>query len=168
MWAGDYQTPNPPFSEALVEQVETMLGVMLPPSYTDLMRQQNGGYIEERLVRVDIELPKQLERHVSDGYVSVGGIAGLNPVPDAYGSVTQSGYMAKEWDLPDGLVLLDGDGHTWIALDYRHVKQDPPVIFVVSGEEQHVPIARSFAELLNKMIPYEDVYDDEGNLRNVS
>ena len=27
--------------------------------------------------------------------------------------------MTTEWGLPQDVVLLDGDGHTWIALDYR-------------------------------------------------
>ena len=32
--------------------------------------------------------------------------------------ILQNAYL-REWQMPDGLVLLSGDGHWWIALDYR-------------------------------------------------
>jgi hypothetical protein len=167
MWLDDPDTPdqNPPFSETLVEEVERILNVKLPRPYVELMRQRNGGFLEPQLVSVKAFIAEEFEGHVSDGYISVSAIAGLNPAADADGSLTQSAYMIQEWDLPDGLVLLDGDGHTWIALDYRIKKENPPVVFALAGHPECLPLAENFSEFLQCLVPYEDVYDLDGNLR---
>ncbi|MGY3215794.1 hypothetical protein ACVWWV_000296 [Bacillus sp. TE9122W] len=38
-----------------------------------------------------------------------------------------SAYLIKEWELPEGLVLISGDGHTWVAMDYRKMKKNPAI-----------------------------------------
>ena len=166
MWLDVFETPNPPFSEALVEQVERILGVRLPLSYVNLMRERNGGYLEPRLLRVGVTLPEKFKGYISHGHLGVASIAGLNTAPDTSGSLTQSSYMIDEWDLPCGLVLLDGDGHTWIALDYRETNEAPAVVFVLAGQSECLKLADNFGEFLQKLVPYEDVYDLDGNLRN--
>ncbi|MBI1891264.1 MAG: SMI1/KNR4 family protein [Burkholderiales bacterium] len=151
-----------------MKEVEALLGVKLPQSYVDLMRRQNGGYVEERLISPLAEVPQEMKYYIGDGYVSVGSIAGLNPRPGAHGSITQTTYMVDEWDLPKGVVLLDGDGHTWIALDYRQAKENPPVIFLISDSGRHINIAKDFSDFLDRMIPSEKMYDEKGNLRSTS
>jgi hypothetical protein len=167
MFSMDFTPPNPPVSDQIVREVEALLGVTLPPSYIALMREHNGGYIEERLVPVEADPPKGLRGHMADGYVIVGSIAGLNSDPDAYGGISfTTKYQARIWNLPEGLVPLGGDGHTFVALDYRQRPQNPPVIFITSDTGSYVTIARDFAEFLHKMIPSEQVYDEQGNLRS--
>ncbi|BAC67942.1 MULTISPECIES: SMI1/KNR4 family protein [Streptomyces] len=34
-------------------------------------------------------------------------------------SLLDTPYLVKEWELPSPIVLLSGDGHCWISLDYR-------------------------------------------------
>jgi len=165
MWSSEFSPPHPPVSDSLVREVEALLGVTLPESYVALMRQKNGGYIGEQLVPVEGDVPEDMDHYVDHGCVSVGSIAGLNPDPDAANSVSRTGYMTREWDLPEGLVLLDGDGHTWVALDYRQRPDDPPVIFIESDSGQHVTLAPDFARFLESMVPYDEVFDEDGELR---
>lgn len=165
MWSSDFSDPNPPLTEDVRQEVEKLLGVALPDSYVTLMRERNGGNLEEQLVLFDGKIPEGMEYYVGDGYISIGAIFGINPNPNAMGSITQTTYMTKEWGLPDGLVLLDGDGHIWIALDYRQIKDNPPVIYLVSDTGQYITIADSFAEFLKKMVPFESVYDEDGEFR---
>ncbi len=77
-------------------------------------------------------------------------------------------YRINEWNLPKGIVLLDGEGHTWIALEYEQITENPPVLYLVSGSGQHINIADNFADFSQKMVLYEDVYDEDGNLRKAS
>ena len=111
-------------------------------------------------------IPEDVSGYVTDGYVIMATIAGLNPDPDAHGSIAQTAYMIDEWGLPKGVVLLDGDGHSWIALDYRQATENPPVILLVAANGKHINVAKDFSDFINKMIPSEDVYDDDGDLRN--
>ncbi len=166
MWSSDFDEPNPPVSDALVRELETLLGVKLPESYIALMREHNGGFLKAQLVPVNGEVPGDLAGYIDNGFVSVASIAGLNADPDASGSISQTAYMTKEWNLPDRLVLLDGDGHTWVALDYRQLEIDPPVIFLESETGHYMNIATNFADLVEKLIPHEDVFDEDGKLRN--
>jgi hypothetical protein len=47
---------------------------------------------------------------------------GIGPAGQA-GTTTllDTPYLVQEWELPTPVVLLSGDGHYWIALDYRVV-----------------------------------------------
>ncbi len=65
-------------------------------------------------------------------------------------------------DLPTGLVLLDGDGHTWIAFDYRKAGGDTAIVFVDSASGDTLLVASSFAELFASLIPHEELFDEDG------
>lgn len=52
-----------------------------------------------------------------------------------------------------------GDGHTWIALDYRNVAENPPVIFIDNEVEQIIELAPNFESFLQNLTTYE--YDEE-------
>ena len=108
-------------------------------------------------------VPEALRGFVLDGYVTIGSIAGIGD-PDRVGSICHTPYLLREWSLPDRLVLLDGDGHSWIALDYRNPNDDPPVILIESDGSTHLHLAPNFAALLASFVPYESVYDDDGQL----
>lgn len=166
MWSSDFSPPHPPVTDRLVEEVQAALGVQLPAAYLALMREHNGGYVDEQLLRVVAAIPAELQPYIDHGYVSIGSIAGLNSDPEADGGLLQTAYLTQEWDLPAGLVLLDGDGHTWVALDYRGAAAEPPVIFLEAYSGAHVVIARDFADFLRRLVPFESVYDDDGELRD--
>ena len=64
--------------------------------------------------------------------------------------------------MPERLVLLSGDGHTWIALDYRNVAENPPVIFIDNEFEEIIELAPNFESFLQNLTTYE--YDRRVNL----
>ncbi|MCC7536537.1 MAG: SMI1/KNR4 family protein [Deltaproteobacteria bacterium] len=154
---------NEPLTDSTIAEVEADLGVVLPPTYLAFVRATNGTRLSA-VVPCSGELPRSLSRYVSDGLVSVGGIAGIVPGMDDPTSITCSRAMRDEWGLPDGLVLLDGDGHTWLALDYRAAAVDPPVVLVVADLSDTVVVARSFGELWGAMLLSGLVYDRDGQL----
>jgi hypothetical protein len=50
--------------------------------------------------------------------------------------------LAEEWGLPSPLVLLSGDGHCWIALDYRvcGVRGEPSVTWWDVDADTELPL----------------------------
>jgi len=166
MWSSDFNVPNPEVSDSLIQEVESILNVKLPDSYIGLMREKNGAYLEEQLVKVDGDIPDDLKYYIDDNYISMGSISGIGLNENNTGCILSTKYLINEWGLPERLVLFDGDGHTWMALDYRVREIDPPVIFIESDNYSYVEIAKNFSDLINKIVPYESIYDDEGELRN--
>jgi SMI1-KNR4 cell-wall len=61
-------------------------------------------------------------------------------------------HFQEEWNLLKGLVLISGDGHEWIALDYTNSKTCPPIVHVDSEEETITTIASSFNEFLTHLM----------------
>nr|WP_276578963.1 SMI1/KNR4 family protein [Bacillus paralicheniformis] len=58
------------------------------------------------------------------------------------------------------MVLIHGDGHTWIALDYRETKENPPVHYFDSELEEDFRLAGSFGEFLSKLYTDDSIDDD--------
>jgi hypothetical protein len=59
--------------------------------------------------------------------------------------------MTSEWDLPSDLVLLCGDGHIWIALDYRGGTPEPQVVFL-DVDSHSTPLAATFDVFVSKLV----------------
>lgn len=66
------------------------------------------------------------------------------------------------WQLPNGLVLFDDDGHAWIAIDYRKPIGTPPIVFVDSDSDDTLLVANSFEEIFASLIPHEELFDEDG------
>jgi len=154
---------HPELSEELIREAEAHFGVEFPPAWLELLREQNGGYIELLLAPVPSPFPEEARYYVGDGFVSINQIFGIDPAPLAAGSIYCSADMAEEWELPAGLVLLDGDGHTWLALDYRTTQSAPGVVFVIADGGLVVPLADSFEELVSALVPHSSVFDEDGH-----
>ncbi|MEO9592527.1 SMI1/KNR4 family protein [Rhodopirellula bahusiensis] len=162
VWSSEFDPPNPPLYDQLVADAQSLLDVQLPASYLDLLAEQNGGYIDDQLVAVPSDaVPDSLRGYVSDGYVTVGSIAGIGDT-ERFGNICHTPYFLREWSLPDRLVLLDGDGHSWVALDYRTADDDPPVVLIESDGGTNLVLAPNFAALLASFVTYDSVYDDNG------
>jgi hypothetical protein len=58
-------------------------------------------------------------------------------------SLLDSAYSVEEWGLPSPRVLLSGDGHCWIALDYRACGErgEPSVTWFDVDEGKALPLA---------------------------
>lgn len=161
MWDLEADCPNAPLTDQMVAEAESSLNVRLPVSYVDALRQKNGGSTIGEYIRLPVQdIPQHLEGFVDHGYVSIGG---LNGIGASHQSITRTSYLTNEWQLPNGLVLLNGDGHTWIAFDYRKTTATPPIVFVDSDSGDTLLIANSFAELFASLVPHEELFDEDGD-----
>ncbi|MED4275999.1 SMI1/KNR4 family protein, partial [Priestia megaterium] len=84
-------------------------------------------------------------------------------VPEIYGigkeGILSSDYYIEEWELPKDIVLLCGEGHWWVAFDYRDTKDNPPIIYMDLewGTGMLIfELAPDFETLVNGLFIYED------------
>ena len=61
MWSHDFKHSNPPVTDETRTQVEQLLGVDLPDAYVELMRERNGGYLEEQLIHYQGDIPPDMD-----------------------------------------------------------------------------------------------------------
>ncbi|WJE31068.1 SMI1/KNR4 family protein [Bacillus altitudinis] len=137
-------------NEKGIAKAEKKLGVTLPDTYKKLILEQNGGYTLHNAFPTD-QPNGWAEDHVSFDHLR--GIAKGEGIMD-------SDYLIEEWELPEGLVLICGDGHTWIALDYRETKEHPPIHYFDLEYETDFKLADSFDELIAGHYTAEDSEED--------
>ena len=153
-WDTNYYR-HPPLSEPMVQEAERTLGVRLPGELIALLRIQNGGYTKGFAHAMEVRTT-WAEDHV--------------PLQDLFGIVTDKSiqsplnllatpHMMQEWGLPPKQVLLSGDGHWWITLDYR-AGDAPKVAWIDVECGEDVEIAPSFQAFLDGLVPLS-AYDVE-------
>jgi len=143
--------------EERIESFETTYGFKLPveyPKYIDA----SGTWVV-RLPPCDTDSTRY---YFGEGFYEIGTLSGLDP--DSYRSIFDSADLVETWELPKKLLLIEGDGHTWLALDYRESQEEPKVIVIESDEGNSLLVANSFKEFISKLLPYDSVYDKDGNL----
>lgn len=138
-------------NEKGIAKAEKKLGVTLPDTYKKLILEQNGGYTLHNAFPTD-QPNGWAEDHVSFDHLR--GIAKGEGIMD-------SDYLIEEWELPEGLVLICGDGHTWIALDYRETKEHPPIHYFDLEYETDFKLTDSFDELIAGHYTTEDRMSDK-------
>lgn len=129
-----------PLTPEKVESAQNELKVKLPDSYLKLLKEQNGGSLYLNAFPISFE---------GDDHLAVDYLLGIGESKRE--GIQQSGYFIKEWGLPKRIVLLCGDGHTWIVLDYREVNENPPVIFIDVEQEIEKQLSSSFDEFVSKL-----------------
>ena len=137
---------GPEVSDELVRDAERQLRVRLPVDLVSLLRIQNGGYVRDEFS----VYPTSRATSWADDHVVVNEIAGIGSEGL---SLLESPALNAEWEQPDELVLLSGDGHWWIALDYRERgrEAEPPVVFYENGSDgapDDLRLADSFREFV--------------------
>jgi SMI1-KNR4 cell-wall len=144
----------------MVARAEEMLGVTLPEAYLALLRIQNGGYTTDAFQAHPAPQPTSWARdHV--------------PFPSMFGigvkgeGVLETGKRRGEWGMPDGLVLLTGDGHWWIALDYRRSgPAGPPSVVGFDTEvAEDIELADAFQTFVEGLRSEDEVDREEIDLR---
>jgi hypothetical protein len=143
---------GPRLSDESLAQAERALGVTLPADLVSLLHVQNGGYVSDNFVAC----PTARATSWAEDHVIVNEIAGIGS-RDVL-SVLDSPALNAEWSQPPELVLLSGDGHWWIALDYRECGPhgDPPVVFYENesgGTPDDLRLAASFREFVCRLGP---------------
>ncbi len=141
---------HPPLTDEMVEIAEKRLKVKLPQLLIDLLRIQNGGYTK------GFAFPMKEKTTWADNYVSLSDLSGIvidDSIRTAH-NILDTEYMTQEWGLPEKQVLLTGDGHWWITLDYR--SGDVPSVRWIDVEcDEDMHIARSFNDFINGLVPEE-------------
>lgn len=141
-----------PLTNKMVEEAEDKLKVKLPYSYISLLKKKNGGYLNYD------SFPISVPTAWAENHIHVDHLFGV----EENKGILQSAYFIEEWGLPKDIVIISGEGHSWIAFDYRETKEDPPLIYIDTESEQIIEIARNFDAFLNWL------YKQERELEEIS
>lgn len=140
----------------MIRTAETTLGVELPTEYIELLRVQNGGYTK------GFGYPCEGTSWAPD-HVPLDDLAGivLDLTHNTAMNLMESPDLSQEWGLPPDQLLLTGDGHWWITLDYRGGGE--PCITWIDTEAregiEEVFLAPNFRTFLEGLRP-ADSFDD--------
>ncbi|WCL55963.1 SMI1/KNR4 family protein [Bacillus safensis] len=138
-------------SEAEISKAEKKLGVTLPDTYKKLILEQNGGYT------IHNAFPTTHSNSWAEDHIQFNHLLGI--AEDE--GIMDSAYLIKEWELPEGLVLINGDGHTWVAMDYRKTKKNPAIHYFDVEMEEDFKLADSFDEFVERLYTAEYTVDEE-------
>lgn len=142
---------NPPLTDAMVRDAENELGVKLPKEYLDLLRLKNGGYTN------GFGFPMSQKTSWADDHVPLPDLKGIALEPFSEGplSVRDNSYLCEEWGLPPKQVLLSGDGHYWLTLDYRN-GEVPSVSWIDVECDEDISVAPTSAAFFDGLRPDEE------------
>lgn len=162
IWIKDDINNQKAISDYMIKKAEKQLQVKLPDSYVNLLKIQNGGSI------IYDAYPTDFPTSWADDHINVNELYGIGGET----SILDSDYLIEEWNLPKRIVLISGNGHTWIALDYRETKECPPVILIDENGEGITEIAQSFELFLEGLTNWGEIDveldgDDFANEREV-
>lgn len=148
-WTNGTYGVQAPLTDDAVREAEELLGVRLPEPLLELLRVQNGGtVVDERSAFPTTERTSWASDHVPfDSVMGIGTAEGSL-------SLLDTPYLVEEWGLPSPVVLLTGDGHTWIALDYR-AGGEPSVVWLDADDESELALAPDLRTFLDGLVPAE-------------
>lgn len=146
-----------PLTDEAVRKAERLLGVTLPSSLLDLLRGQNGG---ESAADRDA-FPTDQPTSWSADHIPFDRLMGIGDHERTV-SLLDSPYLIKEWGLPAPAVLLSGDGHYWIALDYRACgrHREPSVTWFDGDRNEELALAPDFRSSVEGLTSASD-FDSE-------
>lgn len=133
--------------ETDIKKVERILGIQLPKEYIDILKEQNGGGI----IYNAFPSPKPTAWDDTSGYID--HIFGIGKDP----GILDTPYYIQEWEMPENIVLISGDGSEWIAFDYRHTKTNPPIIYLNNDSNEIITVADTFSEFISKLFLQENI-----------
>ncbi|MFJ9060307.1 SMI1/KNR4 family protein [Streptomyces sp. NPDC102409] len=159
-WGEGLYGVQPPLSDAVVQDAERRLGVRLPASLLELLRVRNGGPVAE----VWNAFPTDVPTSWSENHVPLEDMMGIGR-HDGRLSLLDSVYLVEEWGLPSPLVLLSGDGHCWIALDYRTCGEqgEPSVTWFDVETDTELPLATDFQTFVERLASAASLDDADGS-----
>ncbi|MCX4515672.1 SMI1/KNR4 family protein [Streptomyces sp. NBC_01619] len=159
-WGKGFYGVQPPLTDAAVEEAEVQLGVRLPSSLLEILRVQNGGQVAAQWNAVPTKVPTSW----SKDHVPLEEMMGIGQ-RENQSSLLDTPYLMEEWELPSPLVLLSGDGHCWVALDYRGCgrRGEPSVTWFDTDENTELPLAADFKEFVERLTCAENFGADGPN-----
>ncbi|MEU3645609.1 SMI1/KNR4 family protein [Lentzea sp. NPDC034063] len=150
-WSDSPYGVQQPLTDEAVRDAEKLLGVRLPEALLDLLRVQNGGVVVDERSAFPSEPNSWAQDHAPfDSLMGIG-------VAERTTSLLDTPYLVEEWGLPSPVVLLTGDGHWWIALDYRACGPagEPSVVWLDADGESELALAPDFRSFLAGLVPAE-------------
>jgi hypothetical protein len=140
-----------------IEMFESEYKVKLPKEYIDYFG-TNSSFV--------VKLPpchsEATEFYFGEGFYEIGKFSNLDRNEE--NSLFNSSYLVDTWDLPEKLVPIDGDGSTWLALDYRNSSTNPKVVVIETDGYESLVVAKTFKEFTQSLLAYESVYDADGQI----
>lgn len=135
-----------PVTSVSIKRVEEELGVQLPSLLIELLRIKNGGSTSPMFLNCT-------DKSIwIDGYYSIEELFGINDESTDRIGILSTPYLISEWDLPEQQILILGDGHWWITLDYRINAKEPSVNWIEPEAERDVVIANNFEEFVRNLL----------------
>jgi hypothetical protein len=141
----------PPLTDEALRAAEAELGVTLPEAYVELLRVRNGGSVADAFTRFPMSVPTSW----APDHVSLEHMRGIGE-----GGIVESLWLNETWENPSELVLLDGDGHWWIALDYR-AGSEPAVTWYDNEIGEDIRLADDFRSFVERLEPEPDARSSE-------
>ncbi|MET9955836.1 SMI1/KNR4 family protein [Streptomyces sp. NPDC006339] len=151
-WDEDPHGSLAPLTDPVVREAERRLGVRLPQALLEILRIRNGGLVADAWNA----FPTDVATSWSETHVPFDELLGVGRPGDEW-SLLESPSLVEEWGLPSPLVLLSGDGHCWIALDYRacgpHGEPSVTWFDTESGTDSvtELPLARDFRSFVERL-----------------
>ncbi|KAB7668740.1 SMI1/KNR4 family protein [Bacillus sp. B1-b2] len=134
-----------------INLAEKHFNVKLPQAYIDLLKKKNGGDLLYNA------LPISLNRWEDDDHILIDHLLGIKKKE----GIMETDYYVKEWEINrKNIILLSGDGHEWLALDYNS-SEEPKIIFIQTDEDQIITIYDSFEIMLEHLYIHEVEEDGE-------
>ncbi|MCM3213560.1 SMI1/KNR4 family protein [Niallia taxi] len=134
-----------------IELAEKAFHIKLPQAYIDLLIEQNGGYLEKTC------LPVIFKNDWADDHILFDYLLGIKKDK----GIMESNYLLKEWGVKEkNLIIISGDGHFFIALDYRTNEENPTIVYIDTTEDKITKIYEDFSTMVNSLYE-EDVENQE-------
>ncbi len=148
---GGEELLHDPLTDEMVAEAEQMLGVALPTDLLRLLRIRNGGAV------ADVRNAHPLG---ADKYVPFFNMIGIGHDPDM-ASLLSTPYLIEEWRLPSSIVVIEGDGHYWVALDYREhgPTGEPAVVRLESDGARDARLAPDFRTFVTGLRPFAELVE---------
>ncbi|WP_063774166.1 SMI1/KNR4 family protein [Streptacidiphilus rugosus] len=137
-------------TDEVVQEAEGILGVRLPAALVEILRWQNGGPVSSHWDAFPTAAPNSW----SESHVPFEEVMGIGHRTDRL-SLFDTPYLIGEWGLPSPIVLLCGDGHCWIALDYRDCGWDgePTVTWFDTESNSELIVATDLRAFVEGLAP---------------
>ncbi|EUJ47435.1 SMI1/KNR4 family protein [Paenilisteria rocourtiae] len=149
IWEKDSDKPAR-LTQKNIELAEETFGVTLPKSYLEVLKKQNGGYLKTNAVHVDFV------NDDGEGFILLDSLYGIEPGR----GIMDTEYLKEEWEITkDNIILIAGDGHSFIALDYGKDSSSPEITYIDTEHGDMHKICDDFDSLMDLMFIVED--DDE-------
>ena len=138
---------HPPLTDEMLRDAEKELGVTLPTRLVELLKIQNGGYTK------GFAFPTTQKTTWAEDHVPLSELFGIVLDKDfrTAQNIMHTQYMTEEWGLPPNQVLINGNGHSWITLDYRN--SDIPTVMWIDVEcDEELKVADNFDAFVDGLV----------------